>query len=154
PPGVGSVSDGAMDGTALHTKEEKSLPRNVYRLQCHFNHLCSQLPAGKRSHARDFASNKWTPSSGAVSCRLFVQGDDHSHLSRGKTLQVGFTYGSREERKLTLKEEEIEIKKGSFQSPYLQLCRIMSGGRKQDTKTMTNLVVTYHWKYCGIMPLS
>lgn len=33
-PEVGSVCDGAMDGTGLHTKEEKRLPRNVDQLQC------------------------------------------------------------------------------------------------------------------------
>lgn len=35
-------------------------------------------------------------------------------------------------------------------SENFQLCSIMSGGRKQGTKAMTN-VVTQRWKYCGII---
>lgn len=34
PPEVGSACDGAIDGTGLHTKEEKRLPWNVYERQC------------------------------------------------------------------------------------------------------------------------
>lgn len=29
-------------------------------------------------------------------------------------------------------------------------CSALSQGRKQGTKAMTNLMVTQHWKYCGI----